>query len=51
VIVDTYYFKLRAERDGAGTGRVYTITYRVTDESGNSAIASAAVIVPHDMED
>lgn len=47
VIVDTYCFKLRAERDGAGTGRVYTIIYRVTDESGNSAIASAAVIVPH----
>ena len=39
---------LRAERDGNDKdGRVYTITYIATDESGNEAIASAEVKVPH----
>src|SRR6185295_10618774 len=28
--------QLRAERDGGGNGRVYTITFRVTDASGNT---------------
>jgi hypothetical protein len=41
-----YEFKLRAERVGEGDGRVYTITYTATDASGNSAIASATVVVP-----
>jgi hypothetical protein len=40
---------LRAERNGSGPGRVYTITYQATDASGNSGSASAQVIVPHDM--
>jgi len=43
-----YRFKLRAERDGRYDGRVYTITYQVTDASGNSAMTSATVLVPHD---
>jgi uncharacterized protein len=46
VIVDDDTFKLRAERSGSGTGRVYTITYRVTDDCGNSTEASATVTVP-----
>jgi len=46
---EDYEFQLRAERAGAGDGRVYTITYTVTDASGNSASASATVVVPHDM--
>jgi len=49
VIVDDYNFQLRAERLGGGDGRVYTITYEVTDECGNSTIASATVSVPHDQ--
>lgn len=50
VIVNHYHFKLRAERDGTGMGRVYTITYLVTDASGNSATTSATVTVPHDRD-
>ena len=45
-----YVFRLRAERSGSGNGRVYTVTYRATDASGNSSIASATVIVPHNMQ-
>ncbi len=39
---------LRAERDGKGNGRIYTVTYSATDASGNKATASAIVTVPHD---
>ena len=46
---EDYEFLLRAERDGGGDGRVYTITYTATDSSGNSAAASATVTVPHDQ--
>jgi hypothetical protein len=38
---------LRAERSGRGTGRVYTITYQAADDSGNVAVDSAVVTVPH----
>jgi len=40
---------LRAERSGKGVGRIYTITYQATDDSGNVAVASATVTVPHDQ--
>jgi hypothetical protein len=40
-------FLLRAERSGAGSGRVYTATYRATDASLNAALATATVVVPH----
>jgi len=46
---EDYEFQLRAERCGTEDGRTYTITYTATDESGNSASASATVVVPHDM--
>jgi hypothetical protein len=42
---------LRAERGGTGTGRIYTITYQAVDDSGNSTVHSATVIVPHDQAD
>ena len=38
---------LRAERSGTGSGRIYTITYQAADDSGNVAVASATVTVPH----
>jgi hypothetical protein len=38
--------KLRAERERHGNGRVYTITFRVQDASGNIGTATAKVTVP-----
>jgi len=38
--------QLRSEREGGGNGRVYTITFRVQDASGNVATATATVTVP-----
>ncbi|MFC2001708.1 hypothetical protein ACFLUZ_04310 [Chloroflexota bacterium] len=46
---EDYTFLLQAERDGNGDGRIYTITYTVTDTAGNSAIGVATVTVPHDQ--
>ncbi len=46
VIIDDFKFKLRAERSGVGLGRVYTITYRVSDVCGNETVKSATVFVP-----
>jgi hypothetical protein len=40
---------LRAERSGAGGGRIYTISVECAGASGNTAAATAEVIVPHDM--
>jgi hypothetical protein len=45
---DDRTFSLRAER-GTGqesTGRIYTITYQVTDNAGNATVKSATVTVP-----
>lgn len=42
-----YEFELRAERSGAGEGRVYTITYEAVDFAGNRTTASIFVIVNH----
>ena len=50
VIIDLHNFKLRAERDGFGDGRVYTITYRATNVSGNSVEKCVTVFVPHDLK-
>lgn len=41
-------FLLRAERQGAGESRVYTIIYSATDACGNTQLATAQVTVPHD---
>jgi uncharacterized repeat protein (TIGR01451 family) len=38
--------QLRAERDGGGDGRVYTITLQVKDSGGNVATAIRKVFVP-----
>jgi len=41
-------FKLRAERDGTGDGRLYEIAYTVRDCFGDTAIGYGGVFVPHD---
>lgn len=38
--------QLRSERSGNANGRVYTITFKVIDASGNMATATAKVTVP-----
>lgn len=43
-------FKLRSERSGVGTGRIYTVTYTATDGASNTTSASATVEVPFDMD-
>lgn len=49
IIVDSQTVELRAERQGDGNGRVYTINFEVTDDSGNTGIGSCTVWVPHDQ--
>ena len=46
-ILDNITFQFMAERSGTGQGRTYTITYRATDASGNSADATVTIAVPH----
>ena len=43
--------KLRAERQGNGNGRVYTVYLSVSDECGKTAEASCQVGAPHDKKD
>lgn len=40
--------KLRAERQGDGNGRVYTVSFSVADSSGNTIHGDCSVGVPHD---
>ncbi|MCA0757054.1 PKD domain-containing protein [Paenibacillus sp. N4] len=44
-------FSLRAERSGQGTGRVYTVTYTITDKAGNQSVQSVTLKVQHDNSD
>jgi hypothetical protein len=46
---DDREFRLRAERSGNGSGRVYTVTYRVEDGHGNFTEVSGEVRVPHNQ--
>ena len=41
--------QLRADRDGNGDRRVYTITFSVRDAAGNTGFATAKVTVSHDQ--
>lgn len=40
---------LRAERQGGGDGRVYTLGYVAKDHAGNVTEGSCTVVVPHDQ--
>lgn len=48
ILIDAGKIFLRAERSGLAEGRVYTITWRARDDSGNTSTATATVTVPHD---
>jgi len=49
VIIDDHHIKLRAERDGHGHGRIYTVSVACTDQHSNTTHADTTVLVPHDM--
>jgi len=46
-IVDPHHVRLRAERAGSGSGRIYTITVTCTDGAGNRTVKTTTVLVPH----
>jgi len=46
IVVDSHQVQLRAERAGTGTGRIYTITIKSTDSSGNYSTKAVEVAVP-----
>lgn len=48
-IVDATHVLLRATRFGKGSGRVYTITVKAIDPSGNATYGTVQVTVPHDQ--
>ena len=41
--------RLRAERLGTGSGRIYLIIVKATDSKGNSGFCTSTVVVPHDQ--
>lgn len=46
-IVDAHHVRLRAERSGTGSGRIYTMTVVCGDATGNQTTRSATVTVRH----
>jgi len=46
IAADCKSVQLRAERDGRANGRVYTITFKARDASGNATTVTAGVSVP-----
>ncbi len=46
-IVDPHHVRLRAERAGSGSGRIYTITVTCTDGAGNRTVKTTTVLVAH----
>jgi hypothetical protein len=49
VVVDAHHVLLRAERDGNGAGRTYTMTLTCTDSAANVTVKTATVVVAHDQ--
>ena len=49
IVVDEHHVLLRAEREGGGSGRIYTTTITCTDSGGNSSEEQVEVTVAHDQ--
>jgi hypothetical protein len=49
VVVDAHHVQLKADRNGNGDGRIYTITITCTDAAGNVASSTVTVTVAHDQ--
>ncbi|HXO21792.1 MAG TPA: hypothetical protein VOA87_17905, partial [Thermoanaerobaculia bacterium] len=49
VVVDAHDVQLRAERNGNGNGRIYTVTIFCSDSVGSSGSTTVTVSVPHDQ--
>jgi large repetitive protein len=47
-VVDDHHVRLRAERSGGGSDRIYTIAVTAMDVSGRTTTRTVAVSVPHD---
>ncbi len=48
IVLDAHHLQLRAERNGDGPGRVYTITITAINDQGGVSTATTTVLVPHD---
>ena len=48
-IIDDHHIRIRAERAANGTGRIYTITVRVSDGCNASVSATTQVMVVHNI--
>lgn len=49
VVVDAHHVQLRADRNGGGNGRTYTITITCRDSGGNTSTGTVTVTVPHNQ--
>jgi len=45
-IIDAHHLRLRSERSGLGSGRIYTITITCVDNTGNTTTKTVRVTVP-----
>jgi hypothetical protein len=45
-VVDSHHVRVRSERSGSGTGRIYTIRITCTDSAGHSSSQTVTVSVP-----
>jgi hypothetical protein len=50
-VLDAGRVLLRAERSGAGNGRVYHVSFDASDGRGGTCSGSVEVVVPHDARD
>lgn len=48
-VIDAHHVRLRVERSGTGTGRIYTITVTCTDPAGNTVVRTVTVKVPKSL--